>query len=596
VSGLVGIIGEGGITELQAMAERMPYRGAPTLWSPGSGVWLGELSWRPRESTLSRLALDVSGPLYNDPALGREHLERDLAQREIDAVRDITGLFALAYWDDERHTLLLACDRQGYKGLYFARLPGRIAFATDYKALLALPDCPASLNRQVLQTYLVSRSFSSMECLLESVEPVGRAYTLTIRRDLGTEHEPYWEPQRRFTHRPHSLEEAASSLRSILEAVLRKQLHEHAGAGIALSGGLDSAAVLALARHVRPDLQINAYTVGHSDADPEILRAQRVAKHFGTAHHACVLPPEQIPAELERYVWLTEDLTGREEAVLQQVVTVSAGAREKVLLAGHGADAALAGMPRHRLMWLRDHTVPPLRSALHELFVYTQIRHRPSSWLGRQLVGLTYRDRPEMPRVHDVAPRLEDLDWPSLGEYRRAMINALEGLRFHEPADAVSGLTMAAPFLDPAVIDFALDCPTQFMISARQQKRVLRAAMRDLLPPEVYGQRKTIQRLKHDAELSDVLDAFASELRLRESLHERGILDGDYVKRLQQRRNGEAYSEERLHILWALICARLWIRIFLDQRGKVGGDQLRMAREPMSVPASASSSQPMPSP
>jgi hypothetical protein len=256
----------------------------------------------------------------------------------------------------------------------------------------------------------------------------------------------------------------------------------------------------------------------------------------------------------------------------------------------------LAGMPRHRLMWLRDHTVPPLRSALHELFVYTQIRHRPSSWLGRQLVGLTYRDRPEMPRVHDVAPRLEDLDWPSLGEYRRAMINALEGLRFHEPADAVSGLTMAAPFLDPAVIDFALDCPTQFMISARQQKRVLRAAMRDLLPPEVYGQRKTIQRLKHDAELSDVLDAFASELRLRESLHERGILDGDYVKRLQQRRNGEAYSEERLHILWALICARLWIRIFLDQRGKVGGDQLRMAREPMSVPASASSSQPMPSP
>jgi hypothetical protein len=155
---------------------------------------------------------------------------------------------------------------------------------------------------------------------------------------------------------------------------------------------------------------------------------------------------------------------------------------------------------------------------------------------------------------------------------------------------------MVAPFFDPEVIAFALSCPTSFLIDARKQKRILRAAMHGMLPPEMSQRRKSIQRMKHDTELSDVLDDFAAQLRLSESLASRGLLPADYLTTLQKRTRDTAYSSERLHILWAAISAELWLRQFIDRRGAPEGSRSPAARPPMKVPASASASQPAPIP
>jgi asparagine synthetase B (glutamine-hydrolysing) len=278
------------------------------------------------------------------------------------------------------------------------------------------------------------------------------------------------------------------------------------------------------------------------------------------------------------------------------------GTRERAYLVGHGADVAFAGMPRHRLMWLRDHAPPPLRGALNELFVYTQRRAEPRSWLGRRLASLAFRgDRPAMPQVTDAADIPADMNYPSLDQYCCSTISWIEGMRFHEPVETAGDVPMVAPFFDPAVVAFALSCPTHFLIDARQQKRILRAAVSDLLPPEISQRRKMIQRMKHDAQLSAVLDEFATQLRLRESLAARGLLPTEYMATLQKRANGAAYSSERLHILWAMISAELWLRQFVDRRGapdtsRIPPSRAPTARQPIDVPASASANQPAPIP
>jgi hypothetical protein len=93
-----------------------------------------------------------------------------------------------------------------------------------------------------------------------------------------------------------------------------------------------------------------------------------------------------------------------------------------------------------------------------------------------------------------------------------------------------------------------------------------------------------------------VLDEFAAQLRLRESLAARGLLPADYLATLQKRANGAAYSSERLHILWAMISAELWLRQFVDRRGALDTSRIPTARQPIKVPASASASQPAPIP
>jgi hypothetical protein len=170
-------------------------------------------------------------------------------------------------------------------------------------------------------------------------------------------------------------------------------------------------------------------------------------------------------------------------------------------------------------------------------------------------------------------------------------------MRFHEPVETADDVTMIAPFFDPGVVDFALGCPTAFLIDRRRQKRILRAAVQTLLPPAMWQRPKMIQRLKHDTQLSQVLDDFAAQLRVRESLAARGLLSAEYMKELQTRTPSAAYSSERLHTLWALISAELWLRQFIDQRGSpAAAPRAPTARKPIAEPAIASASQPAPSP
>jgi asparagine synthase (glutamine-hydrolysing) len=593
MGGLVGIIGDGSLAEVEAMAARMPYRGMAHCWSPSHEVFLGEVD---RDHACVKhdqgcFAIDAPG---DSPA--RERIESDITRRGDGAIADLRGFFAIARWNPREQTLTLACDRHGYKTLYIAELPGRIAFASDYKALLALSDLAARVDRDVLQTYLMSRSFSSEQTLLATVKPIGGANLWTTGRDLKVRREPYWQPRERGAGERRTFAEAARELRRLLLWTMRRQLNGRKRIAIALSGGLDSVAVLALAKHVRPDIEIASYTIGHSEEDPEIVRAREAAEHFGTVHRELFLPPAKVPEQIERLVWLTEDLTGREEAVLQQVLAEEMSGRENDYLAGHGADADFAGMPRHRLMWLRDHAPRPLRGALNELFVYTQRRQAPKSWLGRRLASFAYHgDTPDVPTVLGAQPT-PAIDCPSLSDYCRSTITWLDTMRFHEPVEAACDVTMITPFFDFTVVDFALTCPTSFLIDARQQKRILRAAVRELMPVQLSQRRKLIQRMKHDLQLSEVLDDFANQLRLRGSLAERGLVPADYLRRLQQRDARAAYSSERLHILWALISAELWLRQFIDQRGTPDPGRLAMARPARMAAATPRVSHPAPMP
>jgi hypothetical protein len=90
----------------------------------------------------------------------------------------------------------------------------------------------------------------------------------------------------------------------------------------------------------------------------------------------------------------------------------------------------------------------------------------------------------------------------------------------------------------------------------------------DLLPPALVRRRKTIQQLRHDRALSDQMDALAASLDLDGALSGRGLLPPGYVKRLCVRAPGGAYASQRLHSLWALVCAELWLRQFVDERGR----------------------------
>jgi asparagine synthase (glutamine-hydrolysing) len=565
MSAIAGILGQGSLEEVRNMVARMSYRGpAQRVWSPAANVYFGEVGYDVGANSQDTIALTTPMSQLIDGGARREALAEGLNRDLIGCLRRLHGDFALAaLGDDAERSVVLAVDQMAYRSLYVMRLPSRWIFASDYKALLALADCPATVDRDVLQYYLRYGRCPLGESLLAGAYRLVRGQMLRLQSPESAI-ESYVDPapMNSVGLRPCT----AREIREKLEAIVLRQLQGHARVAVTLSAGFDSTALVALVRHVRPDIQIASYTIGHGPDDPEILGAKRSAEYFKTEHHVSVLSNPELERLLPQYVWLTENLNGRGEAILQQQIARQVARKDKFVMAGHAADMVFGGMPRHRLLWIADRSPPPVRGALRELFVYAQIRTVPRSWLGRRLVKLAQGEEPAE-AVRILGSRTPE--WPersmTLNGYRSDQW-VTDSFGYHDPAVDGSGLTMVSPFADPELRDLALGLPGSSLVNFRQQKRILRESMADLLPDFLLRRPKAIQKLRQDDDLSRTLRSLSEALDLDRSLADRGLIARDAADSVLRGRGGQ-YTKTALNDLWGLICAELWMRSFCDHRG-----------------------------
>ena len=279
----------------------------------------------------------------------------------------------------------------------------------------------------------------------------------------------------------------AVELRGILQSMLRRQLQGREHIALALSGGLDSACrarrgAQCAARHA--DHHVHRRT---QREDPEIVRAREAAEFFGTEHRECFLPPEKVP--------------GR-DAAARVAHRGSHGSRGSRSAAGARRGDGRARERVSRGPWcrrgVRRHAAPSADVAARscaaaaarraERAVRVHAAARGAAVLARPPAG-----EPCVPRRSAARCRLSSARAASgrhatttnLEDYCRSTISWIEGMRFHEPVEMACDVTMVMPFFDPAVVQFALSCPTSFLIDARRQKSILRAAVSDLLPPSI---------------------------------------------------------------------------------------------------------------
>jgi asparagine synthase (glutamine-hydrolysing) len=132
---------------------------------------------------------------------------------------------------------------------------------------------------------------------------------------------------------------------------------------------------------------------------------------------------------------------------------------------------------------------------------------------------------------------------------------------------AAAGVRMNAHHTDPAFLATAFSIPDSLKIRGRTQKYILRKACAGLLPESILNFGKSFNRLKHDLQLSGVLDDLADQLLHPDAVAERGLFELSYVERLRSRPANKPYSQERGYRLWSLLLSEIWSRMYLDQRG-----------------------------
>lgn len=581
MTAIFGAIGQVSPAELAEMGRRLAHRGAVAAWQEvAPHVYLGRAASQSRPVSVRNglsAVIDLSS-VGSAGATSEDDVFDAFVEDGVSGLDRLQAAAALAAWDERSGSLLLARDFVGQKPLHYCQLPGGgIAFATEYKALLALDSLPAQPDLDVLQYMQCYKRTPRGRTPLQHVHssPPGAVIRISRTGAVQTAQE-MWPLQ--VNVQPVSEKDARDELARRFVAAIRSLVAGQPRIGISLSGGIDSMSVAFVCRECAPDAELVGFTAGSGPDDPEIRTAALVMERLGGRHEPVIVTAQPLIDLLPEAVWHFESPVGRTETV--QALEIGRAARRAGfdwLMSGMGSDALFAGMPKHKLLWLSE-ALPPLRKDLHEFYALTQSGRRPQRPVARLMDLLYFHGTvPAVPHVLEsqYVPGLPVLPAPGPEFLNHALAaNAHETIsrslvRLELPLQAF-GVDFASPFFDRSVMDYAFTLPSRLKIRRGQEKYILRRAMRSLVSADLLNSPKGISRIRQDGEFAETLRQLADRYLNPGLVRRRGLFDIGEIDRIKSylQRSRPNYHPEAAMRLWTLIMTEIWAQIYLDRRGQ----------------------------
>ena len=543
-----------------------------------------------------------NGEIYNFPELRREleregHTFRTHSDTEVhlhlyeqhgpEFARRLRGMFAVAIWDARRRRLVLARDRYGIKPLYYRHVGGVLEFASEVRALPR-----GEIDLDAVEAFLAFNSIPAPYSIFREIRKLPPGHVLVWEED-GTVHvDRYARPGPVPIEEMRTDDEAEliEELRARMRESVRAHLLSDVPVGVMLSGGVDSAALAALAAEESADA-IHTFTIGFAERSfDERADARLVAERYGTTHHELLVHPDPtvlLPALADAF----DEPFADSSALPTYLVSQLAAEHVKVALSGEGGDELFGGYYTYAADLLADRIAPLTRfvrplverlptSTSKASFDYKAKRfvraaHLPplerhhgwkeifSTEARAELTGRSapfdpvdvYRERYRETQGADGLARLQDVDF---GIY---LVDDL--LVKTDRASMAHSLEVRVPFLDQAVTSFAFGLPAQHKVRGLSKKVLLRKAMAPLVPRQIVHGRKRGFSIPAAAWLRGELEPFARETLSADTLRRQGFFDPETVSRLI----GEhaAGVEDRSRQLWGLLSFTLWYERHVEQ-------------------------------
>jgi asparagine synthase (glutamine-hydrolysing) len=603
---------------------------------------VSEAGHQPMVSASGRFVLAFNGEIYNHRDLrarldaacpegstgmswrGHSDTETLLACIENwgldEAIAQASGMFAIALWDRELRQLSLVRDRVGEKPLYYGRVGGCFAVASEVRAFTVMAGRPPDVDRRSVGLLMRFGAIPAPYSIFEGISKLEPGNRLSIgigqvREDDLPAPRPYW----RATDLAHdcalrqqafaSDAQAVDALHSCLAAAVRRQLISDVPLGAFLSGGIDSSLVVALmqaeARKASAE-PVRTFSIGfHERGYDEAQHAKRVAAHLQTNHTELYVSQADCLAMVPQLARIYDEPFADSSQIGVSLVSRLAAEHVTVALTGDGGDEVFGGYNRYTRaasLWRRMEQLPPglrgrvaaacmsapgraLAGSIDRLGGRLPGGLRPPRLadrvekISRMLASNDARDmylgmveywEPDELMLHPVeASGLVDSDWPGLPTLEEQMM--LLDLCFVLPTDMLTkvdraamavGLETRLPFLDPAVMEFAWKLPIRYKIRDGQGKWLVQKLLHRFVPKSL------VDRPKMGFE-SPVTRWLRGPLRdWAESLLDEGDLDAQGYFRVAEVRRAWASHlagrEDNASKLWAVLSFQAWLA---EQRG-----------------------------
>lgn len=440
-----------------------------------------------------------------------------------DCVQHFRGMFAFAVWDSRSRQLLLARDRLGVKPLFYSVNSNGLLFGSEIKAVLASGDVDFSSDPVSLHQFLLWQCIPSPRTGFREIKKLPPASILTWQEGGEVRIQKYWsvdysQPQKTGAR------ELSQQVRDLVQEATQMRLIADVPLGLFLSGGVDSACVLAATRKVRSGkIQTFSVAFGHKDFD-ESPYARLLAKHFETDHHELKVTPQAIEL-LPQMASLFDEPFADSSAIPTFFLARYTRQHVKVALSGDGGDEAFGGYQRYlalkALGLLSRIPGSKLLGVLGPLLPHRAVGRSKRRYL-QELLPVLSRSPKEQYRAIFLG-MMEEERWTSF--YSDSFLESLNGtdggtflfgwdasrapdnLARAMASDTLSyipedlnvkvdicsmacSLEVRSPFLDHKLVEFCARIPSSMKIRGITQKYILKRAFKDEVPAEILNREK----------------------------------------------------------------------------------------------------------
>ena len=456
--------------------------------------------------------LVYNGELYNTEELRRElmacgHTFRGYSDTEVvlhayaafgaGCLEMMNGIFAFAVWEEKRGRLFLARDRIGVKPLFYKEHENGILFASEIKTILKYPTVEARLDETgIAQLVMLGPGRlpgSGVFRGIREIEPGHFACCESGKIQIS----PYWKLRDR-EHR-ESFEDTVAHVRYLVLDAIDRQMVSDVPIGTFLSGGLDSSIITAVCarREKEKGKRLKSFSVDYLDND-KYFQASKfqpnsdnsyiriMQSDLDTEHHWTVLTPEALCDALESAT-IARDLPGMADVDFSLMAFCGDIRKEvRVALSGECADEIFGGYP-----WYRD---PEIRQ--HEGFPWAQNTLQRSALLpaglairGEEFVREAYeqtcRESDILPGTVPLEKRMKEMVNLNFRWFMQTLLDRKDRMSMYH------GLEVRVPFCDYRIAEYLYGVPWEFKDYQGQEKGLLRAAVKDLLPEPVLYRKKS---------------------------------------------------------------------------------------------------------
>lgn len=573
-----------------------------------------ELANQPIFSNDRSFVLIFNGEIYNHKELRKKFLSEldfkstgdtetlleGLIKYGTDFINKLNGIFAFSFFNIKTGDIVISKDHFGVKPLYYHLNDHEVYFSSELKAICSFNEGEKSIDKSALKNYInflwspgEKTPFNEFNKLLPGTYLKGNISEI---KNFQTKRY-YTVPFNGKYLSDESEEDLIVKLENHLLKAVERQMLSDVPLGFFLSGGLDSSILVAMARKLNPEKEINCYTIRVDSNDgftDDLPYAKKVAECLNV-NLTIVDAKSDILKSFDKVIYHLDEPQADPASI--NVYNICKAARKdgiKVLIGGTAGDDILSGYRRHQALSLESNIekIPIfIRKSIKTITLKFNgkgsfIRRLKKlsaniekskeermmgyfSWIDQTILRNLFLEPNDyncfsyFESLNKLIPN-EDSDLNRMLFWEINSFLTDHNLNYTDKLSMAVGVEVRVPFLDTELVEFSTNIPPHFKIKGNETKYLLKKVAEKYLPKEIIYRTKTGFGAPVRNWILNDMDDLINDYLSEEIIIKRGIFNFDKVANLIE--DNKKGVIDASYSIWSLLVIESWMRQFHENK------------------------------